>query len=148
MTHGSRGTWPWLVYRILSSPITIATKRVWRWHRLRCYMVIGVEPHCFGMILENGKFLDPTYYRMPRDKFGWWERTIGLCGRGRRVMPTMGEENWVLWLEIMCTSRCHLWRDYDISRNEASSHLGSLVCSISWRREARCKVLWSHHTET
>jgi hypothetical protein len=34
-------------------------------------MVIGVEPHCFRMILENGKFLDPTYYRMPRDKFGW-----------------------------------------------------------------------------
>jgi hypothetical protein len=98
----------------------------------------GVEPHCFRMILENGRFLDLTYYRMPRDKFRWRERTLGLCGRGRSVMPTMGEDNWVSWLEITCTSRCHLWQDYDISRNEASSHLGSLVCSISWRREARC----------
>jgi hypothetical protein len=53
----------------------------------------GVEPHCFRMILENEKFLDLTYYRMLRDKFGWRERTLGLCGRGRSVMPTMGEDN-------------------------------------------------------
>jgi hypothetical protein len=31
---------------------------------LRCYMVIGAEPHCFGMRLQNEKFLDPTYCKM------------------------------------------------------------------------------------
>jgi hypothetical protein len=49
------------VYRTPSSPTTIATKRVWRWHRPIYYMVIGTEPHCFRMRLENEKFLDPTY---------------------------------------------------------------------------------------
>jgi hypothetical protein len=49
------------VYHMPSSPTTIATKKVWRWHHLRCYMVIGVELHCFGMRLENGRFLDPTF---------------------------------------------------------------------------------------
>jgi hypothetical protein len=32
------------VYRTPSFPTTIATKRVWRLHHLRCYMIIGVNP--------------------------------------------------------------------------------------------------------
>jgi hypothetical protein len=125
------------VYRTLTFLTTIATKRVLRWHRLRCYIVVAVEPHCFGMRPENDKFLDPTYYMMLRDKSGWWERTWGLRSWGRRVMPIIGEENWVSRLEVMCTSRCHLWEDYDVSMYEASSHLGSLVRSRSWRREVK-----------
>jgi hypothetical protein len=34
-------------------------------------MVVGVEPHCFGARLENGRFLDLTYGKKPRDKFVW-----------------------------------------------------------------------------
>jgi hypothetical protein len=36
---------------------------------LRCYMVTGVKLCCFGVKLENGRFLDPTYYKKPRSKF-------------------------------------------------------------------------------
>jgi hypothetical protein len=32
------------VYRTLTFHTTIATKRVLRWHRLRCYIVVAVEP--------------------------------------------------------------------------------------------------------
>jgi hypothetical protein len=32
-----------------SSPTTIAIKKVCRWCSLRCYMVIDVELHYFGM---------------------------------------------------------------------------------------------------
>jgi hypothetical protein len=32
-------------------------------------MVVGAEPHCFGVRLENERFFDPTYYKKPRDKF-------------------------------------------------------------------------------
>jgi hypothetical protein len=37
--------------------------------RLRCYMVVGAELRCFGVRLENRRFLDPTYCKKPRDKF-------------------------------------------------------------------------------
>jgi hypothetical protein len=37
----------------MSSPTTIATKIVWRWHRLRCYTVIGSKPRCFGLRLRT-----------------------------------------------------------------------------------------------
>jgi hypothetical protein len=66
------------VYRMLSSPTTIVIKRVWRCRRLRCYMVECVKPCCFGVRLENGRFLDPTYCKKLRSKFTWWERTYGL----------------------------------------------------------------------
>jgi hypothetical protein len=102
------------VYHTPSSHTPIAIKRVWIWCRLRCYMVEGTKPHCLGMRLENRRFLDPTYCKKSRDKFVWWERTCRLHNQDRRVTPTIGEENWVLKLEIMCTSRCHLWEVYDI----------------------------------
>jgi hypothetical protein len=59
------------VYRMPSSPTTIDIKRVLRWHHSRCYMVIGDEPRCFGMRLENGGLLDLTYCKNSRDKFVW-----------------------------------------------------------------------------
>jgi hypothetical protein len=35
---------------------TVTMKRVGRWHRLRCYMVVGDKPYCFGMRRESVKF--------------------------------------------------------------------------------------------
>jgi hypothetical protein len=35
-------------------------------------------------------------------------------------MSTIGEDNSVLKLEIMCTSRCHLCEVYDVSRYKSS----------------------------
>jgi hypothetical protein len=90
----------------------------------------------------NGSFLDPTYCEMLRDKFIWCERTCKMCSRDRRAMPTIGKENWVLKLEIMCTSRCRLCEVYDVSRYEPNSHLGQLVYSRSRRRE---KKNWRHN---
>jgi hypothetical protein len=44
------------VYHTLSFPATMASERVGRWHRLRCYMVVGARPHLFGMRQEKVKF--------------------------------------------------------------------------------------------
>jgi hypothetical protein len=44
------------VYRTLSFPATTASERVGRWPRLRCYMVVGAKPRCFGMRWESIKF--------------------------------------------------------------------------------------------
>jgi hypothetical protein len=30
-------------------------------------MVVGVDPHCFGVRLENGRFSDLTYCKKSRD---------------------------------------------------------------------------------
>jgi hypothetical protein len=125
------------VYYMPSSPIIIVTKRVWRCRYWRCYMAVCSELRCFGMRLENIRFLDPTYWKILRDKFIWWDRTWRLRSQDRRVMPTIDEENWVLKLEIIYTLRCHLWEDYDISRYEANSHIGSLVRSRSQRRHVK-----------
>jgi hypothetical protein len=83
---------------------------------------------------ETGKckVLDLTYWRKSRDKFAWW-RTCTLRNQDRRDMSIIGEENWILKLEITHASRCHLCEDYDISRYEANLHLGSR----SWKRERR-----------
>jgi hypothetical protein len=124
-------------HRTSSSPIKIAIKRVWRWHRLRYCMVVGAEPCCFRMRLENVKFLDPTYCKEPRAKFVRWERTCTLRSQDRRVTLIIGEDNWVLKLDTMYTSRWYLWEGYDVSRYERSSHQGTLVRSWSWRREKK-----------
>jgi hypothetical protein len=34
-------------------------------------MVVGAEPQCFRVRLENERFLDPTYCKKPRSKFTW-----------------------------------------------------------------------------
>jgi hypothetical protein len=34
-------------------------------------MVVGGDPHCFGVRLESGRFLDLTYCKKPRSKFTW-----------------------------------------------------------------------------
>jgi hypothetical protein len=34
-------------------------------------MDLDVELRCFGMRLENGKFLDPTYCKKAKDKYIW-----------------------------------------------------------------------------
>jgi hypothetical protein len=56
------------VYHMASFLITTATKKARRWHRLRCYMVVGAKHYCFGMRLEKDKFLVPKFYGMPGDK--------------------------------------------------------------------------------
>jgi hypothetical protein len=101
-------------------------------------MVIGAKPRCFGIRWENIIFLDSTFCKMSRDKFKWWERTCGLCSQDRRVTPIIGEQDWVLKLETMYTSRYYLWEGYDILMYEASSHIGSLVLSRS--REERRRI--------
>jgi hypothetical protein len=48
------------VYLMLSFSTKIAIRRVWRCHRLRCYMVVGVEPHYFEiMVVERKVFFGP-----------------------------------------------------------------------------------------
>jgi hypothetical protein len=54
-------------------------------------MVIGVELHYFGARLENGRFLDLTYYKKPRSKFVCLGRTCELCNQGRKATPIIGE---------------------------------------------------------
>jgi hypothetical protein len=83
------------------------------------------------------KFLDLTHCKKLRNKFVWWERTWGSCSQDKRVMPTKGEENWFLWLDFLCTSRSHLWKVYDVSWYESSSHLSLLVHWKSQRREKK-----------
>jgi hypothetical protein len=76
--------------------------------RLRCCVVEGVRLHCFGVRLENGKCLDPTFCKKLRSKFVWLGRTCKLHNRGRRATPIIGEESQDLKLEILFTSTCHL----------------------------------------
>jgi hypothetical protein len=52
-------------------------------------------------------------------------------------MPIIGEENLAFKLEILCTSRCHLRGVCIVSRNEASSHRGSLDHSRFWKGEVK-----------
>jgi hypothetical protein len=56
-------------------------------------MVIGVELHCFGVRLENGRCLDLTFCKKPRSKFVWLGKTCELRNRGKRATPIIGEEN-------------------------------------------------------
>jgi hypothetical protein len=56
-------------------------------------MDVDIEPCCFGVRLENERFLDPTYYKKPRSKFVWLGRTFVPRNRDKRVMPIIGEEN-------------------------------------------------------
>jgi hypothetical protein len=39
-------------------------------------MDIDVEPRCFGMRWESGKFLELTYWKKPRSKFVWLGKTF------------------------------------------------------------------------
>jgi hypothetical protein len=122
------------VYRTLSFPATMASERVGRWNRLKCYMVVGAKPRCFGMRRESIKFWTQHTARS-RETSSYGGRELEDCTVKTRVMPTKDDENWVLKLEITCTSRCYLWEGYDISRYEANSHQESLVHSRSRRRE-------------
>jgi hypothetical protein len=85
-----------------SSPTTIAIKRVWRWSRLRCYMVIGVEPHCFGVWLENGRFSVLTFCKKPRSKFVWLGRTCELRNQTEELRWSW-EKRVELWSWRFCT---------------------------------------------
>jgi hypothetical protein len=55
-------------------------------------MVVGVELRCFGVRLENGRLLDPSFCKKPRSKLVWLGRTCELYSRGRRAMSIIGEE--------------------------------------------------------
>jgi hypothetical protein len=59
----------------------------------RCCMVEGVGLHCFGVRLENVKYLDPTFCKKPRSKFVWLGRTCESHNRGRRATLIIGEES-------------------------------------------------------
>jgi hypothetical protein len=56
-------------------------------------MVIDIRHRCFGVRLENGKFLDPTFCKKPRSKFVLLGRTFVSRNRDKRATPTIGEEN-------------------------------------------------------
>jgi hypothetical protein len=56
-------------------------------------MDVDVELYCFGMRLENGKFLDPTYYNKLRGKLVWLGRTFVPRNRDKRATPIIGEGN-------------------------------------------------------
>jgi hypothetical protein len=56
-------------------------------------MVEGVELRGFGVRLENGKFLDPRFWKKLRNKFVWLGRTCELHNLGRRATPIIGEES-------------------------------------------------------
>jgi hypothetical protein len=71
-------------------------------------MVVGVKLRCFGVRLENGRFLGPTYCRKLRSKFVWLGRISKSCNQDKRATPIIGEENQALKLEILFTSRYHL----------------------------------------
>jgi hypothetical protein len=58
--------------------------------------------------LENGRFLDPTFYKGPRSGFVWLGKTYELRNEGIRAMPIIVEDNCALKLEIMFISRYHL----------------------------------------
>jgi hypothetical protein len=60
----------------------------------------------------------------------------------QKAMPMREKGSWALKLEILCTSRCHLWEVCAILRYEASSYLGSLDHSRSLKRE---KKNWRHN---
>jgi hypothetical protein len=75
-----------------SSPTTIIIRRVSRWCHLRCYMDIGVELYCFGMRLENRRFLEPTYSKKPRSKFAWLGITSESHSQDKRATPIIEGE--------------------------------------------------------
>jgi hypothetical protein len=56
-------------------------------------MDVDVELYCFGIRLENGKFLGPTYCKKPRSKFIWLGRTFMSRNRDKRAMSIIAEEN-------------------------------------------------------
>jgi hypothetical protein len=56
-------------------------------------MVVVVEPHCFGIRLENGGFSVPTFCKKLRNKFIWLGRTYELHNLARRAMSIIGEES-------------------------------------------------------
>jgi hypothetical protein len=56
-------------------------------------MDVGVEPHYFGMRLENERFSDPTNCMKPRSKFVWLGRTFESRNQDKRVTSIIGEEN-------------------------------------------------------
>jgi hypothetical protein len=95
-------------------------------------------PHLWGGSVTTGgrNFFDLTYCKKLRDEIVLRERTYRLRGKVEEI-STIGYENWVLKLEITCTSRCHLSEDYDVSRYETSSCLGSLIRSRSQKREKK-----------
>jgi hypothetical protein len=120
------------VYRIPSSPTSRAIKRVCRWCPSRCYMVIGPEPHCFGMRLKNERFWTRHIARS-------WETS----SHGEREHADYTVKTWELCQpqakrNVFWSWRLHVPQEvYDVSRNEANSHLGPLVHSRSRRREKK-----------
>jgi hypothetical protein len=55
-------------------------------------MVVCVKLHCFGVRLENGRCLGPTFCKKPRSKFVWFGRICELSNRGKRATSIIGEE--------------------------------------------------------
>jgi hypothetical protein len=47
----------------------------------------------FLVKVENGRFLDPTFYKGPRSGFVWLGKTYELRNEGIRAMPIIVEDN-------------------------------------------------------
>jgi hypothetical protein len=56
-------------------------------------MFVDAELRYFGMRLENGRFLDPTFCNKQRSKFVWLGITYELRNKGRRTISIIGGEN-------------------------------------------------------
>jgi hypothetical protein len=56
-------------------------------------MDVDVEPHYFGMRLENGRFLNLTYCKKPRSKFICLGRTSESRSPDKRDMSIIEGEN-------------------------------------------------------
>jgi hypothetical protein len=54
-------------------------------------MIVGVELRYFGMRLENGRFLDLTYYKKPRSQIALLGRTFESRNQGKRATPIIGK---------------------------------------------------------
>jgi hypothetical protein len=56
-------------------------------------MVVDAKLHCFGMRLENRRFLDLTYCKKPKSKFVWLGRTFELLNQDKRATPIIQGES-------------------------------------------------------
>jgi hypothetical protein len=56
-------------------------------------MDVDAELRYFGMRLENGRFLELTFYKKLRNKFIWLGKTCELRNQCRIATLIIGEEN-------------------------------------------------------
>jgi hypothetical protein len=80
-------------YRTSSSPTTITFKIVGRWHRPRCYMIVGAEPRLFWNEMGRRNVFGPDILQEDERQVRMVERGLVDFTVKTRVTPTIGEEN-------------------------------------------------------